>query len=139
MIYFFWVFFMATSFAKAPSDYAVVQQQAKKLGLINVAPHHKGEKIDDLTYVGSVSHGEFHSSITLIAMHKQDKEWQKKWSYSFPHPKDNHGPEGGDLFPCNVMSGEEEYVRPKIYLKVDDFDKDGQPELLVRTINCHIT
>ena len=36
------------------------------------------------------------------------------------------------------MHEREDFERPKIYTKVDDFDKDGKPELLVRTITCHI-
>lgn len=135
----FLYFFLSSSLAAAPANYSPVQQLAKKLQLVNIAPHHKGELVDSSTYVGSVSHGEFHSDITLVAMQQQDKQWQKKWSYTFSRPVDVHSPEEGTtLLPCNAMQERDGFTRPKIYLKVDDFDKDGKPELLVRTITCHI-
>ena len=125
--------------AEAPKDYSVVQRQAQKMSFQNIAPHHKGERFDENIYIGSVSHGEFHSTITLLAMHQKQDEWLTSWHYTFPHPEDTHVPATeSSLMPCNVMSGEEDFTRPKIFLKVDDVDGDGQPEVLLRTITCHI-
>lgn len=133
------LFGIAASFAEPPTDNKVVQALAKSMGHTNIAPHHKGELIDGSTYVGSVSHGDFHSTITLMAMNQRADEWHEKWSYTFPHPKDVHSEnEWETLLPCNAMHEREDFERPKIYIKVDDFDKDGKPELLVRTITCHI-
>ncbi len=136
-----YAFFMmfGTALAGPPVDNKAVQKLAKSSGFENIAPHHKGESIDASTYVGSVSHGEFHSTISLIAMTQTGEGWNKKWSYTFPFPKDVHiEPEEEFLLPCNAMQERTDFERPKIYLKVDDFDKDGKPELLVRTITCHI-
>ena len=77
------LFGLSASFAGPPADNKAVQVLAKSMGHTNIAPHNKGELINETTYIGSVSHGEFHSTITLIAMNQRADEWHKKWSYTF--------------------------------------------------------